>query len=239
MNLTNHCRLYEKEAVQQVTGNTIRPGGLSITDRGLEYCNFVPGARLLDIGCGTGATVEYLLSKQFDAVGVDPSPTMLQLAHKRNNKLPLYLAAGEQLPFGDQTMDGVLAECTLSLVQNLPLVLQQISRVLKPQGFLIVSDLYIRNKKDGVLTDLPLDCCLGGAVQQHRWLETITSAGFTKLLWEDHTKCLKELAAQMIFTHGSMEQFWCKILGCEQGRQMKDLLKYYKVGYFLLVAKKK
>ena len=240
MDLKKHCRLYESEAVQQVTGKSIRPGGLSITKRALKYCDFAIGANILDVGCGAGATVEYLLSKQFHAVGIDPSPTMIEIAKKRNQQLPLFLAPGEQLPFSDQTMDGVIAECTLSLMHNLPLALQQICRVLKPQGYLIVSDLYIRNNNSGSITDLPLDCCLGGAVPQHQWLERIIAAGFTNELWEDHTKCLKELVAQLIFTHGSLENFWCEILGgCEQAKQMEKLLKYYKVGYFLLIARKK
>lgn len=239
MDVTKHCRLYESEVVQQVTGETIRPGGLTITNRALEYCDFTTGAKILDVGCGTGVTVEYLLSKQFQAVGIDPSHTMIEQAKKRNQQLPIFLAPGEQLPFGEQTMDGVMAECTLSLMGDLPLALQQISRVLKPQGYLIVSDLYIRNKGDKQIKDLPLDCCLGGAVPQYKWLERINAAGFTIELWEEHTKYLKELAGQLIFAHGSLENFWCQILGgCQQGKQMKNLLKHYKVGYFLLVARK-
>src|SRR5262245_3301005 len=39
-----------------------------------------PGARVLDLGCGTGDQVTKLLAEQYDVVGVDISPRSIRLA---------------------------------------------------------------------------------------------------------------------------------------------------------------
>ncbi|MCL5290189.1 MAG: SAM-dependent methyltransferase, partial [Firmicutes bacterium] len=41
------------------TGGTLRPGGFTLTDKAVQYCGFKPGTTVLDLGCGTGATVEH------------------------------------------------------------------------------------------------------------------------------------------------------------------------------------
>ena len=68
-------RPYESETVRAVTGPAIRPGGLALTRRAAEVCGLGPGARVLDVGCGTGATVQ-CLQAEFGAaaIGMDLSP---------------------------------------------------------------------------------------------------------------------------------------------------------------------
>jgi hypothetical protein len=39
-------------------GATNRPGGFIITDQAISFCSFQPGTKSLDLGCGSGATVE-------------------------------------------------------------------------------------------------------------------------------------------------------------------------------------
>jgi arsenite methyltransferase len=54
------CRVYELPGVQRVTGATIRPGGLALTRRAVALADLPAGAWALDVGCGAGATVDYL-----------------------------------------------------------------------------------------------------------------------------------------------------------------------------------
>jgi cyclopropane fatty-acyl-phospholipid synthase-like methyltransferase len=42
--------------LQRMTGGTLRPGGLTLTDRALELCHMSREARVLDAGCGNGVT---------------------------------------------------------------------------------------------------------------------------------------------------------------------------------------
>ena len=94
--------VYESGPLRDVTGTTIRPGGLTLTDRALEQCSFAAGARLLDVGCGAGASVEHLRNRYgFDARGVDISPTLISEGLDRNPALPLSIAAAEAVPYPD------------------------------------------------------------------------------------------------------------------------------------------
>jgi SAM-dependent methyltransferase len=234
------CRVYESEVIQQVTGDTVRPGGFALTDWAMDFCAFPAGAKLLDVGCGSGATVERLINQHhLQAVGIDPSPVMLSIGKKRNANLPIFVGTGEDLSFNNDEMDGVLAECTLSLMTDLKLCLNQMHRVLQHQGKLIVSDFYIRSEDTSVDWHYGTDTCLSGAKQKSDWLKMITDAGFKIELWQDQTQKLRELTVQLIFTHGSINEFWCQMLGgCQQAQNIQNTLQRVKLGYFLLIATK-
>ena len=55
-------RIYETEQLREVCGDTVRPGGLTLSERAIAYCKFPLRAKIIDVGCGYGATVEYLLA---------------------------------------------------------------------------------------------------------------------------------------------------------------------------------
>lgn len=212
MSLTpdERVRVYEQPPLRQVAGETIRPGGLELTERAWAFCGLPPGARVVDVGCGTGATVEHLIAEhRTSATGLDPSSRLLQEGRQRNGYLPLIRAPGERLPLVDGCVDAVLAECTLSLMANLDQTLAECYRVLRPGGILAISDLYARQPQGAVdLHRLPLSSCLSGALPRQEWLSRVQAQGFEIRLWEDHTDSLKRFAAQLILTHGSLENFW-------------------------------
>lgn len=69
-----------------------------------------PGARVLDLGCGTGALAAALLERGCSVVGVDPVEEMLQVARKKAGKEAVFLLGyGEELVFPDHSFDLVLA----------------------------------------------------------------------------------------------------------------------------------
>jgi len=107
---------------------------------------------------------------------------------------------------------------------------------------LLIHDVYARHPEGTAgLGNLPVRCCLAGAVSQGEWLERLANCGFKVLLWEDHSMALKEFASRLIFTYGSLEAFWCR--GGDQARQteareIQDALARARPGYFLLLAQK-
>jgi len=198
----------------------MRPGGLTLTDRALEFCCLPHGSRLLDAGCGVGATVEHLSSRHgFTAAGVDISPELIAEGLLRNPALSLAEAAVETLPFTEESLDGVFCECVLSLLDQPLDVLLEFRRVLRSGGYLILSDMYSR----GEYVQADSESGLPG-LATHGQIEALLSrSGYMTLLWEDHTFLLTELAARLILAHGSLAG-----PGCGTTRP----------GYYLLVARK-
>lgn len=236
-------KLYESEVLRETTGNTLRPGGFSLTDLGVKMCAFLPGARVLDVGCARGATVERLVSLyQLQAIGLDPSEVLLEYGRTMNPGLNLIRGRGEELPFPSNHMEGVFAECALSVMEDLDLVLREIFRVLKLGGGLVVNDVYARNP-DGLapLRELKLDSCIRRALSKEQLMNMLVDQGFKIVNWSDHTPLLTQLTVNLIMTHGSMTKFWLKSSSCPGSVDptlAQAAIKQAKMGYFQLIAKK-
>jgi arsenite methyltransferase len=235
---------YEKLAASGAAGDFLRPGGLTLTERALSFCLFPPGARILDVGCGAGGTVEHLISRyRLRAVGVDPSPVLLEYGRRRNHRLPLVLAAGEDLPFADSEWNGVFVECSLSVAKDADRVLAECSRVLTDSGRLVLSDLYIRD-----FSIIAADYCrytnyrLAGILSREELTRKLNAHGFQVMFWEDQSRALKEFVAQLILSRGAAPQFGCS---ADQGNANGggcsatfEAIARARPGYFLCVAQK-
>jgi len=232
------CRLYDHPEMHAATGETIRPGGLALTDRAMRLCNFSRGARILDVGCGMGATVAHLQQEfHIRAVGLDPSPSLPTQGTRLRPGLPLLRGRAEALPVGNRKMDGMICECVLSLVEDPPRALSEYYRVLSPGGRLMLSDIYSKAfEVQTMISKRAKTSCLDGAVSRKSIIEMVSSAGFRILLWEDHTRLLAELAARLIFEHGSLADFWQRI-GLPSP-ETSDETVCSKPGYYLMIAQK-
>ncbi|MBN1537927.1 MAG: methyltransferase domain-containing protein [Anaerolineales bacterium] len=234
-------KFYEQDALRKVSGGSIHPGGLALTQHAIELCALPKHARILDIACGTGASVQWLKENhEFQVTGFDASELMLQTGQQRCSDLPLACGESHCLPIARGQLDAILVECSLSLMPDLDCVLAEFSRVLTPSGRLIVSDVYLRNPKEAeLLQSLPLEICLKGAKSQVAWLELLHRRGFQILVWEDHSQSLKPFMAQFISANGSIQEFWCKSMPCEINFfDLQVALARTKPGYFLLIAGK-
>jgi len=97
-------------------------------------------ARVLDVGCGTGANLE-LLAQFGSAYGVDIHPLALELSRRRG-LVRLSRASALALPFADARFDVVTALDVLyhRRVSDLEVTLRELFRVCKPGGLLVVTD---------------------------------------------------------------------------------------------------
>jgi len=95
------------------------------------------GARVLDIGCGTGGMLDFL--PEFEAHGVDLSPHAVKLCHERGLQ-NVTQASAHELPFPDGMYDAVLSLDVLyhADVDELR-ALTEMCRVLKPGGILVLN----------------------------------------------------------------------------------------------------
>jgi arsenite methyltransferase len=234
------ANLYESPDLRAVTGPTLRPGGLALTTKALSICSFPIAAPVLDVGCGEGATVAFLVhNRGLQAVGLDFSALMLQAARQQDQTLNLIRGKAEFLPIAEATIMGVFCECVLSLLSDPLVALQEFHRLLLPGGFLILTDIYSRaNRVDPLLNRLPLNCCLKGTVGRGQIEDRVREVGFNILLWEDHSELLKQWAARMVFAFGSMETFWKTFIHPFDPQDVECSLQSTRPGYYLLIAQK-
>lgn len=99
-----------------------------------DICNRVTDrrARILDVGCGTGANL-IMLSKYGDAEGVDVSEDALAFCRERGLD-KVRLGAGEALPYEDGTFDLVTAFDVVEHMDDDLAGLSEMRRVLRPGG---------------------------------------------------------------------------------------------------------
>ena len=234
--------LYESRILREVTGPVIRPGGFDLTDRGLACCRLAPGIRVLDIGCGTGACVDHLRRRHgLKAAGVDISAVLLKEGATTYDGLPLLRGLAEQLPSMDDYFGAVVSECMLSLCPDPQSVLREVRRVLQPGGFLILADIYAcKPGHGGWMGRESIHSCLQGAVDRETVERRIADAGLDLELWEDHSPLLKQLAAQLIWTYGSLEAFWSALGRSDTSENLHQggTACSGRPGYYLAIARK-
>ncbi|MEV7778250.1 methyltransferase domain-containing protein [Kitasatospora sp. NPDC088351] len=63
------------------------------------------GARVLDVGAGTGISTRLLAARGADVVAVEPSPGMAARLHAVSPEIPLVKGTGDELPFHDRSAD--------------------------------------------------------------------------------------------------------------------------------------
>ena len=99
-----------------------------------------PGERILDAGCGTGRHLGPLLRARSNPVGVDFSGGMLDIARRNYPEVPLALADLQRpLPFENERFDAVLCALIGEHLNELPLALEEMHRVLRAGGRLVFS----------------------------------------------------------------------------------------------------
>ena len=232
------------------------PGGPALTGRLLsvaeKYCpgTFSDAGKLLDIGCGSGLSEKWIGEKypSWQLTGVDPGIPE-ELTQTGQEKVKLLRARGEELPFPPSSFDLVLMECTFSALENPEAVLAEILRVMKPEGKLLISDLYLREEPAGVGTGRDTgedvrkkkeecDPKQGESRLRIGRLETaaglagrFTEAGFHFLEFSDTSRVLGEWAGQAILD-GRQDEAERAI-----GWRLKEL-KALRCGYCLAVLEK-
>ncbi len=98
---------------------------------------------MLDVGCGTGVLPEALSNTAPGAklAGIDPSEDMLALARERvDGTVVLKQSHAEELPFPDEVFDVVISTNALHYFRNPAGALQEMYRVLAPDGRIAITD---------------------------------------------------------------------------------------------------
>jgi SAM-dependent methyltransferase len=97
-----------------------------------------PGARILDVGAGTGRVAIAFAGLGYQVAALDPAVPMLNELRAKARGCPVQLLAGEgaRLPFARGRFDAVIAARILYLMPDWKAVLREVYDVLKPGGCL-------------------------------------------------------------------------------------------------------
>lgn len=144
LSVTSCCStVYGSPLAELLVGESFHPGGLAGTRQLLAAAHLQPGARLLDVGCGLGASAR-VASAEFGlrVDAIDTSASLIARAQAKAGGSRIRWATGSlpNVPFADASFDAVLAECVLSTMDRTS-ALAEISRVLRPDGTLLISDV--------------------------------------------------------------------------------------------------
>ncbi len=96
------------------------------------------GARLLDVGCGTGDLLRRL-GGRFSCAGCDPAEEMLEHARTANPTADLRVAMAEALPYADASFDVALCIEVVRYLADPRPALREVGRVLRPGGLALVT----------------------------------------------------------------------------------------------------
>jgi O-antigen biosynthesis protein len=98
------------------------------------------GRSVLDVGCGTGAGSALLAEHAREVAGVDSSPPFVATATARHGeRVEFRVGDASLLPFGDAEHDAVVCFETIEQVADLRSALEEMKRVLRPDGLLLIS----------------------------------------------------------------------------------------------------
>ena len=146
-----------------------------------------PGNTVLDLGSGSGMD-SFIAALKTGAtgkvLGVDMTDAQRAKAERLRDRdgfvqVSYHKAYIENTPFDDGSIDVVISNGVINLAAEKSAVFHEAARVLKPGGRLAISDIISeKDLPEGVSCNATLwAACIGGAMQQDRYLDAIHDAG--------------------------------------------------------------
>jgi 2-polyprenyl-6-hydroxyphenyl methylase/3-demethylubiquinone-9 3-methyltransferase len=139
--------LYDSDSIQWWNKNApinliesmLNPVRIDYFKRTLDRTGFETQSKTaLEVGCGGGLMTEPISKMGFKASGIDPSEKSISCAMDHSTKegisINYLVAAGEKIPFPDNSFDVIFCCDVLEHVRNFYQVISEIKRVLKKGG---------------------------------------------------------------------------------------------------------
>ena len=214
---------YETEQALRNDDGTMHPGGLRLTARAARLAGLTAGKRVVDYGCGTGATADYL-AREFSAnvTGIDVSQELVDEGRGLFPGLRLIASPLGEIPVENESVDAVFTECTLSVIGDAREPLGRFYEALTDGGRLVISDVYLRKTDGGNFLWTLEELC-----------EHIETCGFDILHCEEQTPALRTYAARLYAEGGGT--------ACASPlfAKMPEKTPLSALGYALIVAQKR
>lgn len=231
------------EALRLALGDPLHPGGREATEALLDRADVAAGTRLLDAGCGAGAALDLARGRGARPVGLDRNPVPPDGDGDADGDAarPVTVRGDlSRLPFRDDAVEVVLAECVLCLSPSVDRSLAEFRRVLVPGGRLALSDVVV----DGDPPDLPAPLaealCLTGSRSRAALSDRVARAGFEVGDVRDHRDdllAMRDRAARRVDYEGLLGALGDRGRALREGvERLERAIESGRVGYVSLVA---
>jgi ubiquinone/menaquinone biosynthesis C-methylase UbiE len=221
---------------------------------------FPEGARVLDVGCGTGVLTRVLARWPGvgEVVGVDPAPSLLDKARALAADLAgirFEEADGRSLPFAADTFDVVVFDSTLSHMPMPERGLAEAYRVLRPVGWLATFDGDYSTTTVALGDNDPLQACADATMANSvhdRWLmrrltSLVRDCGFEVRRFRSHgfvetqggyMLTVIDRGADVLCASGQIGHELAATLKAEARRRVDDGAFFGHIAYASLIARK-
>lgn len=128
----------------RLTGRFMRVVNRAPNRLAVDALDLGAGDTALDLGCGPGHAIVLMAAQAATVHGIDQSATMIEQAGHANRaavlegRVVLKNGSFNRLPYPDASFDKILASNVMYFWANIPKVLGEVQRVLKPGGRLAI-----------------------------------------------------------------------------------------------------
>ncbi len=229
--------LYLNKTVRQGLGSCLKTGGEALTKMALDQLKLQPDQRILDVGCGNGGGLSVLQEYGLKhCLGLEFND---QLAIEASQQHHICQGDMAHLPIKSSVFDVLFCECAWNLSTHAQ-ALTEFNRDLSPVGTLVLSDIFVRHKTTAQdKASWPRRSCFFQADSLPATVAMVQKAGFQEYELFDVSYLLKQAAAEFIFAHGSLFDFWRAVMGNDRDAEAAcSAATTTKPGLFLMIARK-
>ena len=166
----------------------------------------------MDFGCGGGIDVilaAHKVGEEGRVVGIDLTSQMIEQAKQavaeaglqdRNIEFRVADMANSQLP--NSFSDIIMSNCVINLCPEKDAIYEEAFRIVRPGGRLAISDIVLTEDINPQLRErfqTNWAGCLGGAIPEEEYWQTVRSAGFVEI----------QMVARHILTSEELEAMAC------------------------------
>ena len=152
----------------------------------------VPGATILDVGCGAGVKSHYLTNKGFKVTGIDFSDKLVDIARREYPGISFHIVDIYEIDKFQQTFDAVFVQAVLLHIpkDKIKEVLVKLKEKINPNGFLYIAVKGLR--EDGIEEEIKKE-------NDYRYDDEIFFSYYSLSELEEYLRnCLKRLLTLVV-----------------------------------------